>query len=115
MTQTSGRFFDGIAQLMTDAAGAASGMRREAETFMRHQAERIIAELDLVRRDEYEAMRELAVRAREETERLNSRVTVLEARLGITSSPQPYVTPTSEVEAFPDADKSSSTGESPLN
>ena len=81
MTQTSNRFFDEIARLMNDAAGAASGVKREVETVVRSQAERILRDLDLVKREEFEAARELAANARAESERLAARVAALEAQV----------------------------------
>jgi BMFP domain-containing protein YqiC len=82
MTQTTNRFFDEIARLMNDAAGAASGVRREVETVIRNQAERILRDLDLVKREEFEAVKEMARLAREENEALKARVAALEAKLG---------------------------------
>ena len=82
MTQTSNRFFDEIGRLMNDAAGAAQGVRREVETVMRHQAERILRELDVVRREEFEAVKDMARLAREENEALKARIAALEAKLG---------------------------------
>src|SRR4051812_30903376 len=83
MTQTSNRFFDEMARLMTDAASVAQGVRREAETVMRTQIERWIADLDLVKREDFDVVRELASKARLENEKLAARVAALEARLGI--------------------------------
>ena len=82
MTQTSNRFFDEIARLMNDAAGVAQGMRREVETLFRSQAERWLADLDLVKREEFEAVREMAKLAREENEALKARIAALEANPG---------------------------------
>jgi BMFP domain-containing protein YqiC len=82
MTQTSSRFFDEIARLMNDAAGVASGVRREFETVVRNQADRILRDLDVVKREEFEAVKEMARLAREENEALKARVAALEARLG---------------------------------
>lgn len=79
--QTTSRFFDDVSKLMTNAAGVAQGMRAEAETAARAQLERLIAQADLVRRDEFEAVREMAVRAREENERLAARLAELEGKL----------------------------------
>jgi BMFP domain-containing protein YqiC len=87
MTQTTNRFFDEIARLMNDAAGAASGVRREVETVIRNQAERILRDLDLVKREEFEAVKEMARLAREENEALKARVAALEARLGPGGTP----------------------------
>lgn len=81
MTQTTNRFFDELAKLMTDAAGAAQGMRREFETIMKAQGERILREMDVVRRDEFEAVKAMAQRAREENERLEARIAALEAQV----------------------------------
>ena len=84
MTQTSNRLLDEFAKLMTDVAGVAQGMRREVETAFRSQAERFLGEMDLVQREEFEAVRDMAARAREENEALKKRIEALEARLGRT-------------------------------
>jgi BMFP domain-containing protein YqiC len=81
MTQTSNRFFDEMARLMNDAAGVAQGVRREAETVFRTQAERVLRDLDVVRREEFEAVKDMARLAREENEALKKRIAALEARL----------------------------------
>lgn len=81
MTQYENRFLDDVAKLMTSAAGAAQGMRSEVETVIRSQAERLVADLDLVPREDFEAMRELAVAARTEAEELKERLEALEARV----------------------------------
>ena len=60
MTQTKGRFFDEMGRLMNDAAGVAQGVRREFDTLFRTQAERILRELDVVSREEFEAVKEMA-------------------------------------------------------
>jgi Uncharacterized protein conserved in bacteria len=80
MTQTSNRVFDEMARLMNDAAGVAQGVRREFDTLFRSQAERILRELDVVRREEFEAAKEMARLAREENEALKARIEALEAR-----------------------------------
>jgi len=80
MTQTTGRLYDEFAKLMTDAAGVAQGMRREVDTALRSQAERILRELDYVKREEFEAVKEMAAKARDENERLAARLAELEAR-----------------------------------
>jgi BMFP domain-containing protein YqiC len=86
MTQTTNRFFDEIARMMTDAAGAAQGFRREFEGVMKAQGERILREMDVVKREEFEAVKAMAQRAREDTERLEARVAELEAELARLSS-----------------------------
>jgi BMFP domain-containing protein YqiC len=81
MTQTSNRFYDGFARLMNDAAGVAQGVRREATNLVRSQAERIVGDMDLVRREDFDAVKEMASLAREENIRLQARIDALEARL----------------------------------
>lgn len=85
MTQTTNRFFDEMARLMNDAAGAAQGVRREVETVIRHQLERMLRDLDLVKREEFEVAKDMARLAREENEALKARIAALEAKLGGTS------------------------------
>jgi BMFP domain-containing protein YqiC len=82
MTQTTNRLFDEMARLMNDAAGVAQGVRREFDTLFRTQAERILNELDVVRREEFEAVKEMARLAREENEALKARIAALEAKSG---------------------------------
>jgi BMFP domain-containing protein YqiC len=81
MTQTSNRFYDEMARLMNDAAGVAQGVRREFDTLMRTQAERILRDLDVVKREEFEAVKEMARLAREENEALTARIAALEAKV----------------------------------
>lgn len=81
MTQTSNRVFDEFARLMTDAAGAAQGVRREMETLMRSQGERFLRDMDVVPREEFEAVKAMARKAREENESLSQRLDALEAEL----------------------------------
>lgn len=88
MTQTTSRFFDELAKLMTDAAGAAQGFRQDAETFFRSQAERVLRDLDVVQREEFEAVKAMAVKALEENERLTQRIQALEAASGAATPPQ---------------------------
>jgi BMFP domain-containing protein YqiC len=83
MTQTSNRLYDEFARMMTEAAGVAQGVRREAGSVFRTQMERFVADLDLVKREEFDVVRELASKARAENEKLAARVAELEARLGI--------------------------------
>ena len=81
MTQTTSRFFDEIARLMNDAAGVAQGVRREVDTVFKTQAERWLRDLDLVKREEFEAVKDMARLAREENEALKARIAALEAKL----------------------------------
>lgn len=80
MTQTSNRIFDEMARLMNDAAGVAQGVRREFDGLFRTQAERILRELDVVPREEFEAVKEMARLAREENEALKARIEALESK-----------------------------------
>jgi BMFP domain-containing protein YqiC len=80
MTQTSNRFFDEMARLMNDAAGVAQGVRREVDTLFRNQAERVLRDLDVVQREEFEAVKEMVRLAREENEALKARIAALEAK-----------------------------------
>ena len=82
MTQTSNRLLDEMTRLMNDAAGVAQGVRREFDTLFRTQAERVLRELDVVQREEFEAAKDMARLAREENEALKARIDALEAKLG---------------------------------
>jgi BMFP domain-containing protein YqiC len=82
MSNGTNRILDELAKLMTDAAGAAQGVGREFESAFRNQAERVLNRMDLVQREEFEAVREMAERARQENEQLKARIAELEARLG---------------------------------
>lgn len=81
MTQTTNRFFDEIARLMNDAAGVADGVRKEVSTLFQSQAERILRDMDVVTREEFEAAKEMAAKAREENERLAARLAEVEKQL----------------------------------
>jgi len=84
MTTTSSRFFDELAKLATNAAGAAQGVRREIDTLVKAQVERVLNDVGVVKRDDFDVVRDMAQKAREENDRLLERIAVLEARLGIT-------------------------------
>ncbi|MCK5551463.1 MAG: accessory factor UbiK family protein [Hyphomicrobiaceae bacterium] len=81
MMQTNNRFLDEIAKLMTDAAGAADGLKREVDTLMRAQGERFLRDMDVVQREEFEAVKAMAEKARAENERLEARIAALEAHI----------------------------------
>ena len=82
--QTQNPLFDQMAKLMSEAAGAADGVRREAETVMKGQLQKLLSDMDLVVRDEFEAVKAMAAAAREENESLKARLAALEAGLGKT-------------------------------
>ncbi|MES1158727.1 MAG: accessory factor UbiK family protein [Terricaulis silvestris] len=79
--QTQSSVFDDLARLMTGAMGMAQGVSDEAKSFMRAQADRFVAEMDLVSRDEFEAVKQMAADARAEADDLAKRVEALEAAL----------------------------------
>lgn len=81
MTTTQTRFFDELAKLMTNAAGAAQGLRREVDTLVQSQMERILNNMELVKREEFEAVKAMAQKAREENDALAQRIAVLESKL----------------------------------
>jgi BMFP domain-containing protein YqiC len=86
MTQTSNRFFDEVARLMNDAAGVAQGVRREFDTLVKTQTERWLRDLDLIKREEFEAVKDMARLARDENEALKARITALEGRVASVQS-----------------------------
>jgi BMFP domain-containing protein YqiC len=98
MAQTNNRILDEIARLMNDAAGVAQGVRREFDSVFRSQAERVLRDLDIVQREEFEAVKEMVKLAREENEELKARLEALEARLagggGANVTSPPPVPPT---------------------
>lgn len=95
MVQTNNRLLDEISRLMNDAAGVAQGLKREVNTVVRGQAERMLRDLDLVQREEFEAVKDMARLAREENEALKERLEALEAKLqGAAGAPSAPAAPT---------------------
>ena len=80
MTTTQSRFFDEVAKLMSNAAGAAQGLRREIDTLIQAQMERLLNNMELVKREEFEVVKAMAQKARQENEALSLRLAALEAR-----------------------------------
>jgi BMFP domain-containing protein YqiC len=78
--QTDNPFLDGLAKLVTDAAGAAEGARAEIELFVKQRIEKLIADMDLVTREEFEAVKAMAANARNHAQRLEKRLAALERR-----------------------------------
>ena len=78
--QARGKIFDDISQLMTNAMGVAQGAKEEAETAMKSLMDRWLADRDFVTREEFDAVRAMAQKAREENEALNTRLDSLEAK-----------------------------------
>ena len=85
--QTQNRFFDDIARVAAGALGTLSGVKTEVETRLREQLERVLAGMDLVSRDEFEAVKAMAAKARSEQEDMARRVAALESRLAAFTSP----------------------------
>ncbi|BCH23737.1 hypothetical protein MesoLjLc_33950 [Mesorhizobium sp. L-8-10] len=81
MSNGPNRILDEFAKLVTDAAGAAQGVRREMETAFRSQAERFLNSMELVQREEFEAARDMAAKARAENQKLAARIEALEAQI----------------------------------
>jgi len=76
---TQNKFFDDISQLMTNAMGVAQGASSEAETAMKGWVDRFLADRDFVTREEFEAVRDMAIKARTENADLKARLDALEA------------------------------------
>ena len=81
MSNGTGKVLDELAKLVTDAAGAAQGVRREVETAMRAQGEKLLNTLEVVQREDFEAMREMAVKTRTENIALTAKISELEQRI----------------------------------
>ena len=79
--QSQNRFFDDLARVAASALGTLSGVKTEVETRLREQLEKVLAGMDLVSRDEFEAIKAMAAKARSEQEELASRVAELESKL----------------------------------
>jgi len=90
--QSENPLLDGLARFFTDAAGAAQNVRQEIDGFVRQRLEHLVAEMDFVPREEFEAVKAMAAKARTENERLEGRIASLEARLNlpdVAKGPQP--------------------------
>lgn len=79
--QVDNRLLDDLARVASGAFGALSGVRGEVEARLKHQFERILSDMDLVQREEFEAVKAMAAKARQEQEALEKRVAALEAVL----------------------------------
>ncbi|MCP5367658.1 MAG: accessory factor UbiK family protein [Hyphomicrobiales bacterium] len=87
--QTSNRLFDDLAKMANGAVSTVAGIKGEVEAMVRQQLERILVDMDMVPREEFEAMRAVAIKAREEQEKLEARVAALEAQLGVKAESKP--------------------------
>ena len=86
MTATSSRFFDELAKLMTSATGAAQGVRKEVDTLVQTQVERVLNNINVVKREEFDVVRDMAEKARTENDKLAVRIAALEAKLSALDS-----------------------------
>src|ERR1700742_5093243 len=84
--QTENPFLDGVARIFTDAAGAAQSVRSEIDTFVKQRLERLVADMDFVPREEFEAVKAMAAKARMENEALAARIAELESKIPKTES-----------------------------
>src|SRR5215469_6138249 len=94
--QTDNPLLDGLARFFTDAAGAAQSVRTELDTFMRQRLERLVADMDFVPREEFEAVKAMASKARSENERLEAVLAAMEQRLS-----EPSAEPATGTESAP--------------
>ncbi|MBV9991304.1 MAG: accessory factor UbiK family protein [Alphaproteobacteria bacterium] len=79
--QTDNPFLDGMAKFFTDAAGAAQSLKNEVDSLVRQRMEKLVADMNLVPREEFEAVKAMAAKARAENESLSARIAALEAKL----------------------------------
>jgi BMFP domain-containing protein YqiC len=89
MTSPRPRFFDDMSRLFNDAAGAARSLGREAEAAIKSQVERLLSNMDIVNREEFEAVRDMAVAARNANDALEKRIAELEARIAAAPETKP--------------------------
>lgn len=80
MSQPTNKLLDEFAKLMTDVADVAQGFKREADTVVKSQLERFLSELDMVTREEFDAVKTMAIKAREENDALLKRIEELETK-----------------------------------
>jgi BMFP domain-containing protein YqiC len=99
--QSQNRFFDDFAKMATSAVGTLQSAGKEFETMMRQQMERLVAKMDLVQREEFDVIKEMAAEARLENERLKARIEALEKAAGVTAKPS-----ASKAKAAPKATRS---------
>src|SRR5690242_21272288 len=83
--QTDNPFLDGLSRMFTDAAGAAQSVRAEMDTFIRQRLERLVADMDFVPREEFDAVKAMAAKAREENAKLELRIAELESKMRVKS------------------------------
>jgi BMFP domain-containing protein YqiC len=78
--QTDNPFLDGMAKLFTDAAGAAQSLKAEVDLLVRQRMEKLVADMNLVPREEFDAVKAMAAKARTENESLAARIAALESK-----------------------------------
>ena len=90
--QTDNRLLDDLTRIATGALGTLQGAKTEAETIIRQRLERLLSDMDLVTREEFEAVREMAIAAREENARLQERIEALEQKPPAKKTAKPRTT-----------------------
>jgi len=88
LMQTTNRFLDDLAKVANGAVSTMSGIKGEIEAMIRQRMDSIVADMDLVSRDEFDAVKAMAAKARTEQEKLEKRLAGLEARLGVKDTPK---------------------------
>lgn len=101
--QTQNKFLDDLARVASSAVGVAAGMREEVEARLRDQFARVLGHMDLVTREEFEAVRAMAIKAREEQERLSERLAALEGAPKGTAKARPKARKPAAAKAKPRA------------
>ena len=91
--QTRAKIFDDLAKVAGGAASTLSGIKGEIESLVRQQIERILVDADMVPRDEFDAVKAMAAKARSEQETLEKRVRDLEKKLGVKAPAKPKARP----------------------
>jgi BMFP domain-containing protein YqiC len=81
MNTSNSRFFDELAKVFTSASGVAQGARKEVDTLVQTQVERVLNNINVVKREEFDVVKDMAEKARLENEQLSERLTKLEAQL----------------------------------
>jgi BMFP domain-containing protein YqiC len=83
MPATNSRFFDELAKMMTGAAGAAQSFRKEIDTLVQTQVERVLNNLNIVKREDFDVVKDMAEKARSENAKLEARIAELEKKLSL--------------------------------
>ena len=88
--QTKNRLFDDIAKVANSAVGTIAGLKGEIENLVKHRVENLMADMNMISRDEFEAVKAMIAKARSEQERLEAKIKVLEKKLTKSLKPAPH-------------------------